>query len=203
MNTEKSQNRALRGMERALAHAIDMNRNGLLEEAELDQFIKYLIGRSLEGLTTEEFVQHRQSGEFDRLHAVTAHDDGVDPYDGQKCREAIAGRIVADLLSRMFEAGHVDQETYLREMQKMQMVPQDVVAQRQRAEDAGEDGPSDQDAALAAWGQQVLGPREPSGSQTSQPENSEEVEPEFIEAFQKQLGRRRAPAVVVRERAAG
>jgi len=143
------------GMARAWLHAVDMNKNGDLDEKELEEFRRYVVGLAVGEMTMEEHVAASKNGMLEQQIADAAHDDDVDIYDGQKSREALARNIVANFINMMWEAGHVDDETYAVEMQKLGITDERGREAGKKKWEAGGEEPPIGDGAVNIWLGQV------------------------------------------------
>ena len=105
---------------------------------------------------------------------------------GNKAREAIAKKVVANFVTRMWEAGHVDDETYATEMEKVGVTSSRMKAARDKAIKEGKDGPPAEDRAMGAWsmhyGIDDGAPRGGDGISSPEPDNYLEG---FIADFEK------------------
>lgn len=114
----------LRGMQRALAHAIDMNQNGRLEAKELDEFRRYLIGESIDGMSMDQHMAAMRDGSFDRMWneaGQSPDEEQREPREMKSTRDRIASKIVADYLGQLWDGQKIDDKTYIAEMQKIGM----------------------------------------------------------------------------------
>jgi hypothetical protein len=191
MDEEEMRAPQMKGMERAFYHALDMNRNGELDEQEFDEFRKYLTSLTLDAYTMDEYTSERASGKFDERRRFAGHAHGVDPQEGNKAREAIAKKVVANFLTRMWDAGHVDDETYATEMEKVGVASSRMKAARDKALKEGKEGPPAEDRAMDAWsmhhGLDDGAPR--GGEEIPGPEPDDSVDPGFIADFEKRHAR--------------
>lgn len=139
----QEQLRKLDGMQAALAHAFDMNKNGRLDPRELDEFRRYLISESIAGMTQEQHMQARKDGSFDRLMEGAGQnprdEKEMHPDDLAKTRKEIAGKIAADYMGQLWEGGHIDDAGYTEQMTKLGVAPDSLK------------GLSKSDAAAKAW----------------------------------------------------
>ena len=145
----------LEGMNRAFFHAVDMNRSGELEAEEVEEFRKYIVNLAIDQLGMDDYLAMRDSGELEKLQRSHGHADDVDTYSGQKSREALARKIVASFIDQMYEAGHVDDETYAVEMQKLGIIDAKGREAGKKKWEAGGEEPPIADGALNIWLGQV------------------------------------------------
>lgn len=151
----------LAGMDRAFAHAIDMNKNGEIEAEEVEEFRRYIIGEALGQLGMDDYLAMRESGEIDKFRKMARYPEGVDSHAGQRSREEIARKIAASFADRMYEDGHMQDHEYATAMRSLGMEPDDLREKRERTfSETGKD-PGDADAAMAMWDRGGLpGPEE-------------------------------------------
>jgi len=146
----------LNGMNLAFFHAVDMNRNGELDEKELEEFRRYIIGLAVDLLPMQEYAAmrgengegHNYGGELHYYAHESRLPDGVSQHDGKNAREAIARKIAANFINQMYESGHVDDETYATEMQKLGITDAKERAAGQKKWEAGGEEPPIGDGAV-------------------------------------------------------
>jgi hypothetical protein len=175
------------GITRALAHAIDMNKDGKLDAKEFEEFHRYLVGLAMEHQTMEQHVAGREDGTFDRAEKFAGHADDVDVYDGQKKREAIMTKVAADFATHLWQEGFIEDDVYAEEMQKLGMIPENVTKAREAAWDKSGPEAADLpagDVAMAAW-DHANGAGALPGPEESDDNNSMELDQEFIDEFKK------------------
>ena len=107
---------------------------------------------------------------------------------GEMC-EAIAKKVVANFVTRMWEAGHVDDETYATEMEKVVVTSSRMKAARDKAIKEGKDGPPAEDRAMGAWSMHYGIDDGAEGDEIPGPEPDDSVDPGFISDFQKRYAR--------------
>ena len=110
------------GIMRALGHALDMNQNGKLDAKEFEEFHRYLIGLATDNGTMEQYVAERGDGSFDSAREFAGHPPDVDVHDNQKKREAIMTKVAADFATQLWQDGHIDDDVYVQEMEKLGIV---------------------------------------------------------------------------------
>jgi len=145
----------LEGMNRAFFHAVDMNRSGELEAEEVEEFRKYIVSLAMDHLGVDDYIAMRDSGDLDKLRSSHGYAEGVDSRSGQEAREALARKIVASFINQMYEAGHVDDETYAVEMQKLGIIDAKGREAGKKKWEAGGEEPPIADGALNIWLGQV------------------------------------------------
>jgi len=114
---EMGQQKQVAGLHRALAHAADMNRDGKISPAELQEFTRYIVGQALDASTVDQFKAGRENGSADFMHGAAGFDDGVDPYEGKKSRAALARKVVGDYVGQLWDNGQLDDDGYITHMQ--------------------------------------------------------------------------------------
>jgi hypothetical protein len=146
MSARHHANKLIEGMNTAMRHAVDMNRNGMLDEKELDEFRKYIIWTAIEEAPME-YHASAQPGVIDQLRADAGphESDTRHPDDVNADRKAIAQKIVANFLTDGWIAGAIDDETYQLEMRKIGREPQHVKHKRE-ARMPGDKFDSEEDA---------------------------------------------------------
>lgn len=126
MSERNDQAKMMDGMQAALQHAIDMNGNGRLDANELDEFRRFLIGESLNGMSMQEHSEARSSGQFDRLREESGQnprdDREIHPDDLLKSRKGIAGKIAADYITQLWDDGQIDDADYAQRMQALGVI---------------------------------------------------------------------------------
>ena len=118
-----SQPDSRQGIMRAIGHALDMNQNGKLDAKEFEEFHRYLIGLATDNGTMEQYIAERADGSFDSARKFAGHPPDVDVHDNQKKREAIMTKVAADFATQLWQDGHIDDDVYVQEMEKLGIVP--------------------------------------------------------------------------------
>ena len=179
---EKGQNiKHVEGMERALMHAFDMNKNGKLDNRELDEFRRYLITETLNNMPMEDYLKGRENGNIDKLIAESRQnprdDKPVDERTMMELRKGIAKKIVADYIGSMWDDGHIDDAAYADQMRKIGMAP------------VGDDADAQKPDTLAAKVWEAANGQAPAAEPSPQEVEAREMD-EYAQAYHKRLPRR-------------
>jgi hypothetical protein len=121
MSDKRKSENAMAGMKRAMMHALDMNHNGRLDDKELNEFRRFIVGQAMNEMPMEHHVTAKKNGDIEYLSQAAGYDDDDerDPFEIEKSRKGTAAKIVADYLGKLWNEGHIDDDTYIAEMQKV------------------------------------------------------------------------------------
>src|SRR5436190_22825062 len=88
---------SIAGMQRAMMHALDMNDKGRLDDKELSEFRRFIGRQALKEMPMRHHCGSRKTN----------------PCKGT------AAKIIADYLSKLWNEGHIADQTYIAEMQQI------------------------------------------------------------------------------------
>jgi len=159
------------GMKRAMMHAIDMNHNGRIDDKELEEFRRFIVGEAMTSMPMHLYAQ-APKGDIEQLQRAAGYDDDDErhPREIEKSRKGIAGKIVADYLGQLWNEGHVDDKTYIQEMQRIGA-----------ADIRDQDDADPKDIASKVW----AAANGAAPDEVPADEQSDEVDPEFLNEFYK------------------
>lgn len=180
----RAANTTQKGMERALAHAADMNRDGRISAEEVKEFMRFVVGETLNTMSMDTYAKARRSPEgspeaegLEMMYGAAGYDG--DPYEGKKSRETIARKIVADYAGQLWNNSQLDDDGYIGEMEKLGF-----------RGDPSVDGDDMGKRAMMLFQGASGMPAEVADEQEAA--DSMEIEPEYVAEFQKRNVKRRA-----------
>jgi hypothetical protein len=119
----RKESTTVKGMQRALEHAAVMHLNGKLSAKQLNEFQRYIAGKTVDEMSMDDYAEMRRSEEgnkkLDLLLSAGGFDDDQDAYEGTKARKALVQKVVGDLAGQLWNNGQLDDDGYLGEMEKI------------------------------------------------------------------------------------
>lgn len=115
----------LEGMALARGHAAVMLADGKITKAEMQDFEAMLLSEAMKAMPMEDYAAMRKDGRWEKLEKLTAHDGKRAVYDVGVDRGNVAKKVIRDALNELWIGGHMDDDTFKLESQKLGM-PDDL-----------------------------------------------------------------------------